>query len=29
LDLLYRQHVTGNLKIQWPAEREFQRGAGQ
>jgi hypothetical protein len=29
LDLLYRQHVTGNLKIHWPAEREFQRGAGQ
>jgi len=28
LDLLYRQYVTGDLEIQRPAEREFQRGAG-
>ena len=29
LDLLYRQHITGDLEAQRPAEREFQRGAGR
>jgi len=29
LDLLYRKHVTGDVEVQQPAERRFQRGAGR
>jgi hypothetical protein len=29
LDLLYRKHVTRDLEVQEPAEREFRHGAGR
>jgi hypothetical protein len=29
LDLLYRKHVTGDVEVQEPAERRFQRRAGR